>query len=95
MENLIGQGYPGKGIFVVVGVYATKEELGARGSKLETEHGRIHLTLGDKSLECRICAIDRYGFETHAHQAIGRERAALETRRILVCGAKRLSRRLC
>ena len=47
----MGQGYPGNGGFKKVGVYATKEELGTVGTKLETEHGRRHCTTGNKILE--------------------------------------------
>jgi len=94
MANLSGYGYPGEVAFIKVGVCATKEELGAGGSKLETEHGRIYHTLGGKSLEWRICVIVRYGLETHAHQAIGGEPGALETRRKLGRNAKRLGARL-
>jgi hypothetical protein len=59
LANLKGQGYPGKVLSLIVGVYSTKEELGAGGSILETEHGRRQYTLGDKSLERRTCTIDR------------------------------------
>ena len=90
----MGQGYPGNGGFKKVGVYATKEELGTVGTKLETEHGRRHCTAGNKSLEWWICWIIRYGLETHAHQTVWRELRDFETRRICGCSAKRLTLRL-
>lgn len=92
--NLIGQGDPGKVLFLIVGVYATKEELGARGSMLETEHRRRQYTFRDKILDWRICAIDRYQLETHAHQTVRREIDDSKPCIIVGCGAKRLGLRL-
>ena len=77
-----------------VGVYTTKEELGAAGSKLGTEHGTRQYTLGNKILDWRLCAIDRYGLESHAHQAVGGELVALKTRRIIGYSANLLVLRL-
>jgi hypothetical protein len=59
--------------FFIFWVYATEEELGAGGSKLETEHGSTQYVLGYEGLKYWRCAIGRYGFKTQAHQAIGRE----------------------
>jgi hypothetical protein len=83
VANLFGDRYPGKLGIVVSRVYATNEELRPEGCKLETEHGRGQFTLGDKILDWRCCVIDRYGLETHAHQAVGRELAGLKPSRIL------------
>ena len=83
MANLFGDRYPGKLGIVISRVYATKEELRPGGRKLETEHGRGQFTLGDKILDWRWCVIVRYGLETHAHQAVGRELAGFKPCRIL------------
>jgi hypothetical protein len=48
LANHNGQGYPGNVPFNKRGVDATKEELGAGGRKLETEHRRIYCTLGNE-----------------------------------------------
>jgi hypothetical protein len=94
VANLLGHRYPSKLGNVISRVYATKEELGPGGCKLETEHGRSQYMLGDKILDWRCCVIDRYGLETHAHQAIGREPAGFKPFRILCCSTYRLVRRL-
>lgn len=94
MADRIGQGYPGNLALKKVGVYTTKEELGAVGSKLGTEHGTRQYTLGNKILDWRLCAIDRYGLESHAHQAVGGELVALKTRRIIGYSANLLVLRL-
>jgi hypothetical protein len=83
VANLFGNRYPGKLGYVISRVYATNEELGPGRCKLETEHGRAQYILGDKILNCRWCVIVRYGLETHAHQAVGRELAGLKPCRIL------------
>jgi hypothetical protein len=94
MANLFGHRYPGKLGIVISRVYATKEELGPGGCKLETEHGRSQYTLGEKILDWRWCVIVRYGLETHAHKAVCRKLSSLKPCRILCCSAYRLVRRL-
>src|SRR6266852_8592256 len=94
VTNRFCHGNPGKIAFIKLRVYTTKEELGPRGCKLETEHGFSQYALGVKSLDWRRCVIDRYGLETHAHQAIGREPRGLKPCRILSCSAYRLVLRL-
>jgi hypothetical protein len=73
-----------------VGVYSTKEEFGAVVSKLDTEHGTSQYMLGNKTLDWSLCAIDRHGLESQAHQAVGGELIALKTRRIIGYRANRL-----
>jgi hypothetical protein len=66
--------------FEKIGVYTIKEELGAGGSKLGTEHST---SLGKKILDYRWRVMDRYGLESHAHQAVGGILAGLKTDRIM------------
>jgi len=94
MANLFRHGYPSKLVNVISRVYATKEKFGPGGCQLETKHGRSQYTLRDKILYWGWRIIDRYGLESHAHQAIGRELGGLKTCRILYCSTYRLVVRL-
>jgi len=57
VANLFGHRHPGKLVNVISRVYATKEELGTGGCKLETEHRRSQYMLGEKILDRRWCII--------------------------------------
>ncbi len=45
LTNRMGQGYPSNLASKKVGVYTTEVELGAFGSKLDSEHGTAQYTL--------------------------------------------------
>ena len=51
LTNLVGQRYPSKVVFIILGINTTKDELRAGGCKFESKHRRSYFTLGDKSLE--------------------------------------------
>ena len=94
LANLLRHIHPGKLGHVISRVYATNVQLGLGGCQLETKHGKRQFTLGDKVLYWGWCIIVRYGLETHAHQAVGRELGSFKPCRILCCSTYRLMLRL-
>ena len=93
--DLNGQRNPGKVAGIKCAVCASDEEFRTRCSELGSKHLRGHHALRDESLEQWGCVIDRYGLESHAHQAIWREDVAHQVRRILGCSTQGLRFCLC